>query len=160
MFPLKIGYPFFQPSMEICPSVSIVEPLEDWQGPHALLSYYVHEKGITHTWTVVSYKWWWPMSLIGLEMKEKQKEVTPGEATYSFLTCFRAPTAAVPELLHDPLLPCLCFRNGSKCLWSQLPLHWQQPAVLSVLLECLSAYRKGWQDTLLVLQWNTAWHCF
>lgn len=64
-----------------------------------------------------------------------QKQVTTAEATSSFLTCFRAPIAASPALPHPPL-PCLCFfRNGSESLWSQLPWHCQQPAVVSVLRE-------------------------
>lgn len=42
---------------------------------------------------------------------EAQKQVTPGEVTRSFLTCFKAPTAAVSELLHCPPLP-TCASSG------------------------------------------------
>lgn len=35
---------------------------------------------------------------------ETQKQVTTGAVTCSFLTCFKAPAAAAPELLHRPPL--------------------------------------------------------
>lgn len=49
---------------------------------------------------------------------QTQKQVTTGKVACSFITCFRAPTAAVPEPLHHPPPPQLVFPEE----WFKMPL--------------------------------------